>query len=81
MLAEARDDWTEDGGRRWPGAVMTESERLGKLRHDLSNPLSALLAEIQLLLLNESQIDPETLSSLRDIEALAIRMRAMLREI
>jgi hypothetical protein len=60
---------------------MTETERLSKLRHDLSNPLSALLAETQLLLLNESQIDPETLTSLREIEALAIRMRAMLREV
>jgi signal transduction histidine kinase len=60
---------------------MSTDERLNKLRHDLSNPLSALLAETQLLLLNESQIDPETLTSLREIEALAIRMRAMLREI
>ncbi|MBA3521360.1 MAG: hypothetical protein H0T90_02495 [Gemmatimonadales bacterium] len=60
---------------------MTESERLSKLRHDLSNPLSALLAETQLLLLNESQLDPETLTSLREIEALAIRMRAQLRDI
>ncbi|MGI9041246.1 MAG: hypothetical protein ACR2HK_09165 [Gemmatimonadales bacterium] len=60
---------------------MTESERLSKLRHDLSNPLSALLAETQLLLLNESQIDSETLTSLREIEALAIRMRALLRDI
>jgi hypothetical protein len=60
---------------------MAESERLSKLRHDLSNPLSALLAEVQLLLLNESQLDPETLNSLREIEALAIRMRGMLREI
>lgn len=59
---------------------MNESERLSKLRHDLSNPLSALLAETQLLLLNEAQIDPETLTGLREIEALAIRMRAMLRE-
>lgn len=60
---------------------MTESERLSKLRHDLSNPLSALLAETQLLLLNESQLDPETLTSLREIEGLAIRMRALLRDI
>ena len=60
---------------------MSETERLSKLRHDLSNPLSALLAEIQLLLLNESQFDPETLTSLREIEALAIRMRSMLREL
>jgi hypothetical protein len=60
---------------------MAESERLGKLRHDLSNPLSALLAEIQLLLLNEAQFDQETLNSLKEIEALAIRMRGMLRDI
>jgi hypothetical protein len=60
---------------------MAESERLSKLRHDLSNPLSALLAEVQLLLLNESQFDAETLTSLKEIEAMAIRMRGMLREL
>ena len=60
---------------------MSDADRLSRLRHDLSNPLSALLAEVQLLLLNESQFDPETLTSLREIEALAIRMRGMLREI
>jgi signal transduction histidine kinase len=60
---------------------MSDAERLSKLRHDLSNPLSALLAETQLLLLNGSRIDPETLSGLREIEALAIRMRGMLREL
>jgi signal transduction histidine kinase len=60
---------------------MSDAERLSKLRHDLSNPLSALLAETQLLLLNGSRIDPETLTGLREIEALAIRMRGMLREL
>ena len=59
---------------------MTEAEYLHKLRHDLANPLSALLAETQLLLLNESKLDSETLTSLREIEALAVRMRAILRE-
>jgi len=59
---------------------MTDAERLSKLRHDLSNPLSALLAEIQLLLLEGARYDAETLSSLREIEGLAIRMRTMLRE-
>jgi hypothetical protein len=67
------------GGSLLP--TMNDSERLSRLRHDLSNPLSALLAETQLLLLNEAHIDPETLTSLREIEALAIRMRTMLREI
>jgi signal transduction histidine kinase len=68
-------------GRTILAHPMSETERLGKLRHDLSNPLSALLAEVQLLLLNESQLDPETLTSLREIEGLAIRMRTILREI
>lgn len=60
---------------------MTDAERLSQLRHDLSNPLSALLAETQLLLLNESRYDSETLTGLKEIEALAIRMRTMLREL
>jgi hypothetical protein len=59
---------------------MTDAERLSKLRHDISNPLSALLAEAQLLLLNEDQFNEQTVTSLREIEALAIRMRTMLRE-
>ena len=59
----------------------TNVDPIQQLRHDLSNPLSALLAEAQLLLLNEGSIDPETLTSIREIEALAIRMRTILREI
>jgi signal transduction histidine kinase len=59
---------------------VTDAERLAKLRHDLSNPLSALLAEAQLLLLNAAMLDADTLASLREIESLAIRMRAILRE-
>lgn len=58
-----------------------ETDPVQQLRHDLSNPLSALLAEAQLLLLNENKIDPEILSSIREIEALAVRMRTILREI
>lgn len=60
--------------------MTSEPDRYLKLRHDLANPLSALLAETQLLLLNETRIDPETLQSLREIEALAVRMRGILRE-
>lgn len=59
---------------------MPEPDRLSKLRHDISNPLAALLAETQLLLLNEAKIDAETVQSLREMEALAIRMRTILRE-
>jgi hypothetical protein len=59
---------------------MTDAERLSKLRHDISNPLAALLAETQLLLLNPEQLQPETVTSLREIESLAMRMRTILRE-
>jgi len=60
---------------------MADADRIQKLRHDLSNPLSALLAETQLLLLNEARLDPETVNSLREIEGLAIKMRTLLREL
>lgn len=63
----------------WPDR-MHEPDPIQRLRHDLSNPLSALLAETQLLLLNEHEIGAEAVASLREIEALAIRMRGILRE-
>jgi signal transduction histidine kinase len=51
---------------------------LSKLRHDLSNPLSAILAETQLMLLTPEKYDADTLTSLKQIESLARRMRQML---
>lgn len=55
-----------------------EPDAVRKLRHDLANPLAALLAETQLLLLNEADLGTETAASLREIEALARRMRELL---
>jgi signal transduction histidine kinase len=49
-----------------------------KLRHDLSNPLAAILAETQLLLLGADKYDAETVTSLRQIEALSRKMRDIL---
>jgi signal transduction histidine kinase len=57
---------------------MGDLDPIAKLRHDLSNPLSAILAETQLLLLSPEKYDAETMSSLKQIEALARRMREML---
>lgn len=59
---------------------MTEErdEQVRKLRHDISNPLAALLAETQLLLLEADSLDEETANSLREIESLARRMREIL---
>ncbi len=53
-------------------------ERFRKFRHDLANPLAAILAETQLLLLREDSLDSETVSSLREIESLSRRMREIM---
>ncbi len=57
---------------------MDDGQRLAKLRHDLANPLSAILAEIQLLLMSQGELAPETVAALRTIEQQAIRMRTQL---
>ncbi|HXM38868.1 MAG TPA: histidine kinase dimerization/phospho-acceptor domain-containing protein [Gemmatimonadales bacterium] len=54
---------------------------LSKLRHDLSNPLAAILAETQLLLLTPEKFDEETLSGLKQIEDLARKMRQLLQTV
>lgn len=51
-----------------------------RLRHDLANPLAAILAETQLALLNADRLDPETVKSLQEIERLARRMRDLLQQ-
>ncbi len=58
--------------------MIPELKAMAKLRHDLSNPLSAILAETQLLLLAPEKYDEETLSGLKQIEDLARKMRQML---
>lgn len=50
-------------------------DRFRRFRHDLANPLSAVLAETQLLLLRADTLDPETVTSLKEIESLCRRMR------
>jgi signal transduction histidine kinase len=54
---------------------------LHKLRHDLANPLAAILAETQLLLLSADHLDAETVTSLKQIEALARKMRQILHDL
>ena len=55
-------------------------ERIRRLRHDIANPLSAILAETQLLLLDEPDLNESTRHGLKEIEALARRMRTILEE-
>jgi signal transduction histidine kinase len=54
-------------------------DRVRKLRHDVANPLAALLAEVQLLLLSPDRLDAETAASLKEVERLALRMRDILK--
>lgn len=59
---------------------MTTPDPIAKLRHDLANPLAAILAEAQLLLLSETPMDAEVRRAVSEIEKLAIRMRTILRD-
>ena len=59
---------------------MTESDAMGDLRHALANPLSALLSEAQLALTAQAPMDAETRRALQEIEKLALRMRAILKQ-
>jgi len=58
---------------------MAEIDRVAELRHALANVLGPLLTEVQLTLASGAPFDDETRQSLRDIEALALRMRDILR--
>jgi len=59
---------------------MADPDPLSRLRHQLSSPLAAILAQTQLLLLDEALMNPDVVAGLREIEALALRMRGMLRD-
>jgi signal transduction histidine kinase len=61
-------------------ASVTDIAPIAKLRHDLANPLAALLAETQLMLLGDAPLPDEVRTGLQEIEKLAIRMRSILRE-
>lgn len=56
-----------------------EDARFSRLRHDLANPLAAILAETQLLLLDNPSLDEETRQALKTIEQMSMKMREILR--
>ena len=60
---------------------MTDSKKYSRLKHDLANPLSAVLAESQLLLMRSDELPADVVESLRAIEMGALRMRELLRDI
>jgi signal transduction histidine kinase len=56
-----------------------DDARFSRLRHDLANPLAAILAETQLLLLDNTSLDEETRRALKTIEEMSMKMREILR--
>lgn len=54
------------------------SEDIRKLKHDLANPLSAILAETQLMRLDADTLPGDVTTSLKEIESLSRRMRDIL---
>lgn len=64
-----------------PPAADGPGDSVQKLRHDLANPLAAVLAETQLLLLSPDLLNAETLAGLKQIETLARRMRQILQDL
>lgn len=59
---------------------MDPLDPVAQLRHSLANPLAALLAEVQLMLMDDDRLDDATRHALREVERLAIRMRTILRD-
>ena len=55
-----------------------EQDDIRKIKHDLANPLSGILAEAQILLLDADKLPPDVVESHKQIEDLARRMRGML---
>jgi signal transduction histidine kinase len=54
--------------------------RFSRLKHDLANPLAAILAEAQLLLMRADELPTDMVESLQAIETGALRMREVLRQ-
>ncbi len=53
---------------------------ISHLRHELTQPLSVLLADVQMMLLDAEALDPKLESGLREIERQVLRMRTILQE-
>ena len=58
---------------------MTDPQ-FSRMKHDLANPLAAILAEAQLLLMRADELPADMVESLKAIETGALRMREMLRK-
>lgn len=55
-------------------------DKVAEFRHQLANPLGALLTEVQLALLDRETLPEHVVETFERIEHLALRMRDMLRK-
>ncbi len=51
------------------------SEAVGDVRHAISSPLTAILAEVELMLMDADDLNEEQVSGLKTIEEMAHRIR------
>jgi K+-sensing histidine kinase KdpD len=65
-----------------PSKEIVEKERLGAIietavtvNHEVNNPLTAILGNVQLLLLKRKDLDPELTTKLKTIETSALRIK------
>lgn len=56
-----------------------DADALAKLRHDIANPLGALLTEVQMALFDRATLPASTVESLERMEQIALRMRDLVR--
>lgn len=52
---------------------------VARLRHEVSQPLSVLLAEVQLMLMEADSLDPGMTARLREMERQILRAREILK--
>lgn len=59
---------------------MVTRDPISHLRHQLTQPLAVLLADVQMMLLDAGSLGPELESGLREMERQVLRMRSILQE-
>lgn len=80
-LLKTRPSRDPSAGSSGSGELDRVLDVVARVRHDLNNPLTAILAETQLLLMDDHQLTEEQARSLRSVEEMAQRMREMVKDL
>lgn len=80
-LLKTRTSRDPSAGSSGSGELDRVLDVVARVRHDLNNPLTAILAETQLLLMDDHELTEEQARSLRSVEEMAQRMREMVKDL